>query len=484
MEWFLNYRPDLANARLALGRAGSRQAPPAVAAARPSHEEAAACACSIETSSCPTTACARSPRSTSAIPTCSASTARDLRVQLPAGRVRTRGLFGGNSNWRGPIWFPVNYPDHRVAAEVSSLLRRRLQGRVPDRLGPLPDDQRSRRRDRRAPDAHLPARTSTGTRPVFAQYPRAAARSALPRLPAVLRILPRRHRPRRRRLASDRLDRPRREAAAAARARSTAMIDAGRRGSTQRRTTLHTFYGHDRHEPMHASSQSPPGARHADGPAAEAAAGTEGARHRRELRHRPWHRACARRGRRRRRRQLRLRRRQGARSLPRDREARRRARSRSAPTCRTRRRCRRCSRARSIEFGTLDILVNNAGLQQDAPFEQMTLEAVEQGDRRQSHRPVPVLARSGAGVQTSRRARRRLVRRGQDHLHQLRPRSDSLGGPRELRSVEGRRDAHDEEHRAGSRAVSHPREQHLPGRHPHTDQHGSLGHAGGVRTSC
>jgi hypothetical protein len=19
------------------------------------------------------------------------------------------GLFGGNSNWRGPIWFPVNY---------------------------------------------------------------------------------------------------------------------------------------------------------------------------------------------------------------------------------------------------------------------------------------------------------------------------------------------------------------------------------------
>src|SRR5213079_2242925 len=21
----------------------------------------------------------------------------------------TTGLFGGNSNWRGPIWFPVNY---------------------------------------------------------------------------------------------------------------------------------------------------------------------------------------------------------------------------------------------------------------------------------------------------------------------------------------------------------------------------------------
>jgi hypothetical protein len=22
---------------------------------------------------------------------------------------RTVGLFGGNSNWRGPIWFPINY---------------------------------------------------------------------------------------------------------------------------------------------------------------------------------------------------------------------------------------------------------------------------------------------------------------------------------------------------------------------------------------
>ena len=21
----------------------------------------------------------------------------------------TTGIFGGNSNWRGPIWFPINY---------------------------------------------------------------------------------------------------------------------------------------------------------------------------------------------------------------------------------------------------------------------------------------------------------------------------------------------------------------------------------------
>ena len=45
------------------------------------------------------------------------------------------GLFGGNSNWRGPIWMPVNFLHHRVAAAVPHLLRRRLQGRMPDRLG-------------------------------------------------------------------------------------------------------------------------------------------------------------------------------------------------------------------------------------------------------------------------------------------------------------------------------------------------------------
>ena len=32
----------------------------------------------------------------------------EYRVQYEPGESRT-GLFGGNSNWRGPIWFPVNY---------------------------------------------------------------------------------------------------------------------------------------------------------------------------------------------------------------------------------------------------------------------------------------------------------------------------------------------------------------------------------------
>jgi hypothetical protein len=32
----------------------------------------------------------------------------NYRVDYEPGE-STTGLFGGNSNWRGPIWFPVNY---------------------------------------------------------------------------------------------------------------------------------------------------------------------------------------------------------------------------------------------------------------------------------------------------------------------------------------------------------------------------------------
>ena len=36
------------------------------------------------------------------------STGRSPSRGLRAGRVATPGMFGGNSNWRGPVWFPVN----------------------------------------------------------------------------------------------------------------------------------------------------------------------------------------------------------------------------------------------------------------------------------------------------------------------------------------------------------------------------------------
>ena len=36
------------------------------------------------------------------------STARSTGVDYEPAE-STSGLFGGNSNWRGPIWFPLNY---------------------------------------------------------------------------------------------------------------------------------------------------------------------------------------------------------------------------------------------------------------------------------------------------------------------------------------------------------------------------------------
>ena len=59
------------------------------------------------------------------------------------------------------------------------------------------------------------------------------------------------------------------------------------------------------------------------------------------------------------------------------------------------------ARARA-ELGTVDILINNAGLQRDAPFDQMTLDQWQPGDRREPHRAVPLCARSGPGVQAAR----------------------------------------------------------------------------------
>ena len=52
------------------------------------------------------------------------------RVEYEPAESHT-GLFGGNSNWRGPVWFPVNYLLIEVAAEVSLLLRGRFQVECP-----------------------------------------------------------------------------------------------------------------------------------------------------------------------------------------------------------------------------------------------------------------------------------------------------------------------------------------------------------------
>ena len=67
------------------------------------------------------------------------------------------GMFGGNSNWRGPVWMPVNALIVRGLAQPLRLLWRRLQGRVPDRLREPHDPLRGREGDHAAPVERLPA---------------------------------------------------------------------------------------------------------------------------------------------------------------------------------------------------------------------------------------------------------------------------------------------------------------------------------------
>ena len=56
----------------------------------------------------------------------------------------TTAMFGGNSNWRGPIWFPLNYLVVERPGTLRPLLRRRRSRRVPDRVGPEADPRPDR----------------------------------------------------------------------------------------------------------------------------------------------------------------------------------------------------------------------------------------------------------------------------------------------------------------------------------------------------
>ena len=47
------------------------------------------------------------------------------------------GMFGGNSNWRGPIWMPVNALIIRALLQFYLYYGDEFQDRVPDRLGQM-----------------------------------------------------------------------------------------------------------------------------------------------------------------------------------------------------------------------------------------------------------------------------------------------------------------------------------------------------------
>ena len=135
---------------------------------------------------------------------------QEFRVDYEPAESHT-GMFGGNSNWRGPVWFPMNIVILRGLRAALQVLRRQPEGRMPDRIGQRDEPAGGLRGDRPPPGLDLPARR--GRPPARVRRDRAlSVRSELERAAPVPRVLPRRQRGRPRRQPPDRLDGPGRAA--------------------------------------------------------------------------------------------------------------------------------------------------------------------------------------------------------------------------------------------------------------------------------
>ena len=103
------------------------------------------------------------------------------------------GMFGGNSNWRGPVWMPVNVILIRALLNYFTVLRRQLQGGMPDGLRQDDESLRGRQGHRRPTRGDLPqgrVRATAGLR----RHEDVPGGPALARLPPLLRVFPRRQR--------------------------------------------------------------------------------------------------------------------------------------------------------------------------------------------------------------------------------------------------------------------------------------------------
>ena len=118
----------------------------------------------------------------------------------------TTGLFGGNSNWRGPIWFPVNYLLIESLQKFHHFYGDDLKVECPtgsSRLLNLWEVAAELSRGL----THLFLRGRDGRRPVYGVDRAVPARSALARPHPLPRVLPRRQGRRHRRQPPDGLDR-------------------------------------------------------------------------------------------------------------------------------------------------------------------------------------------------------------------------------------------------------------------------------------
>ena len=147
------------------------------------------------------------------------------------------GLFGGNSNWRGPVWFPLNYLIIEALQKFDWYYGSTFTVEYPDGLRTPADALGGvggavAAADRPVRPTGRTARGVRRRRPV-------PVRSALARSHTISRILPRRRRRRPRRVAPDRLDGARRQAHSAERGAGRQVAVAGA-GAAERATAART----------------------------------------------------------------------------------------------------------------------------------------------------------------------------------------------------------------------------------------------------
>ena len=117
------------------------------------------------------------------------------------------GMFGGNSNWRGPVWMPINYLLYTALLRLYAYYGDDFKVECPTGSGQMMTLlEVAKELGERLARIFLPRRSGCAARPCGAAAS-LQGRSALARPAAVLRVLPRRQRRRHRRQPPDRLDR-------------------------------------------------------------------------------------------------------------------------------------------------------------------------------------------------------------------------------------------------------------------------------------
>ena len=121
------------------------------------------------------------------------------------------GMFGGNSNWRGPVWMPVNALIIRALLNFYLYYGDNFKIECPTGSGKMMNlfEVGKEIADRLT---RIFTRDEHGRRPVYGGTREVPDRSPLARSHPLLRVLPRRQRRRARRQPSDRLDRARGQA--------------------------------------------------------------------------------------------------------------------------------------------------------------------------------------------------------------------------------------------------------------------------------